>query len=329
MRGIDTGSVPTRRERWRVETERGEPDAPRREPDRPGPAGQRNQAAADGGEILRDPGRQAAERQRYRALAHRGYDPPRDQWAEAVPELRGTWEKIKEKYQYEERDEPTPTAEGGAWQGRGGRRLDAAQNAEVDRGYAGIREVAEKTIIPGVLSVEAEDPTRRLAGFDKRLKGIDRLKEKIADFLGPSSNLSAAELLDTVADAVRFTYTYSESRYSQGVLADVQRLKTRGFELDKLKNTWTSDQYKGINAQWVEPGSGARFEVQFHTQASFEAKELSHRAYERIRSIIDPSSETDREAAELAGFQSSVNATIPIPPDVSVIEDYRREKRDG
>lgn len=69
--------------------------------------------------------------------------------------------------------------------------------------------------------------------------------------------------------------------------------------------------------------------MQFHTQASFEAKELSHKAYERIRGITDPSPETDREAAELEGFQSSVNAMIPIPPDVSVIEDYRREKRDG
>ena len=64
------------------------------------------------------------------------------------------------------------------------------------------------------------------------------------------------------------------------------------------------------------PGYG--FEVQFHTKASFEAKELSHKAYERIRSIEDPGLETDREAAELEGFQSSVNAMIPIPPDMNI-----------
>lgn len=310
-------------------TERDDADAPRRALDLTEPASQQNRTADGAGEVLSDPDRQATECQRYRTLAGRDYGAAPDRWAQAVPELRGAWEKINEKYRYEERTEPTPQADGGAWHGKGGRRLDAAQNEEVDRGYAGIREAGEKTIIPGVLAVEAEDPTRRLAGFDNRFKGIDRLKEKVADFLEPSSSQSAAEVLSAVSDAVRFTYAYPESRYTQGVLADVERLKARGFELDKLKNTWTSDQYKGINAQWQEPGSGVRFEVQFHTQASLEAKELSHQAYERIRSITDPSPETDREAAELEGFQSSVNAMIPTPPDVSVIEDYRRENRNG
>jgi hypothetical protein len=128
---------------------------------------------------------------------------------------------------------------------------------------------------------------------------------------------------------VRQSGSGSETRYTQGVTYDVERLKVHGFELDKLKNTWTSDQYKGVNSQWLEPTAGVRFEVQFHTQASLEAKELSHKAYERIRSIANPSPETDRETAELEGFQSSVNAVIPIPPGVDAIEDYRREKHDG
>ncbi len=65
--------------------------------------------------------------------------------------------------------------------------------------------------------------------------------------------------------------------------------------------------------------------MQFHTKASLEAKELTHAAYERIRNIAEPSPETDREAAELGEFQGKINAKVPIPPDVSVIEDYRRE----
>jgi hypothetical protein len=326
-----------------VEIERGEADVPGHAPDQPAATERENRADAhsdaganddghdDGEGVLADPERLAAEHLAYRVTVSREYGVARDHWAEAVPELRGAWEKIKEKYEYSERHEPIPQPDAGAygWHGMGGRRLDAAQNDEIDRGYARIREVAERSIIPGVLSVEAEDPTRRLAGFDNRFKGEDRLKEKVADLLEPSSEVSAAEALDAVADAVRFTYTYSETGYTLGVPDDVERLKARGFELDKLKNTWTSDQYKGINTQWMERGTGVRFEVQFHTQASLEAKELSHKAYERIRSIADLNPETDREAAELEGFQSSVNAMIPIPPDVNAIEDYRREKRDG
>jgi hypothetical protein len=316
-----------------VEVEWGDADAPRHEPDLPRPV-DRGERAIDGSDaetegVLTDPERLAAEHQTYRAIVARDYGSVRDQWAEAIPELRGAWEKIKEKYGHEEHEEPTPQADDGTWHGKGDRRLDAAQNEEIDRGYARIREVAEQSIIPGVLSVEADDPTRHLAGFDRRFKGEDRLKEKLSDLLEPPSGLSAAEALGAVSDAVRFTYTYEETRYTTGVIDDVERFKARGFELEKLKNTWTSDQYKGINSQWLEPRARVRFEVQFHTQASFEAKELSHKAYERIRTIADPSPETDRETAELEGFQSGVNAMIPIPLDVNAIEDYRRENRDG
>ena len=107
-----------------------------------------------------------------------------------------------------------------------------------------------------------------------------------------------------VPDAVRFTLTYSAERYADGVRADVDRLKAEGFELIKLKNLWAGDQYKGINSQWRRPETGLRFEMQFHTLESLEAKELTHKAYERIRSIRlrPPSGESWRT------FQSRVNA---------------------
>ena len=228
-----------------MEVEWGDADAPRHEPDRLRPV-ERGKAAIDASDsdgapgtetegVLTDPERLAAEHQTYRAIVGRDYGSVRDHWAEAIPELRGAWEKIKEKYGYEEHGEPTPPADAGTWHGEGNRRLDAAQNEEVDRGYARIREIGEQSIIPGVLSVEAEDPTRHLAGFDKRFKGEDRLKEKVSDLLEPPSELSAAEALGAVSDAVRFTYTYAETRYTTGVIDDVERLKARGFELEKLK----------------------------------------------------------------------------------------------
>ena len=284
---------------------------------------------SDSCEVLADPERLAAEHQTYRAIVGRDYGAARDQWAEAVPELRDAWEKIKEKYGYEEREEPTPQADGGAWHGKGGRRLDAAQNEEIDRGYARIREVGERTIIPGVLSVEAEDPTRRLAGFDNRFKGEDRLKEKIADEIRSTPGTTPTQALAVVPDAVRFTYLYSETAYTAGTRNDVERLEARGFIQVERRNTWTSDQYKGINARWREPESGVMFEVQFHTQASLEAKELTHKAYERIRSMTEETPEADREAAELKEFQREVNAKIPIPPGVTEYEDYRPERRNG
>ncbi|MGH3209772.1 MAG: hypothetical protein ACRDNO_18645, partial [Trebonia sp.] len=206
---------------------------------------------------------------------------------------------------------------------------DAAQNADIDRGYARIREVGERAIIPVLREVEAEDRTRKLAGFEHRFKGTDRLKEKVADEVRSTPGTTPAQALSAIPDGVRFTYQYEEMAYSAGVRKDVDRLEARGFIPLERRNTWTSDQYKGINSRWREPGSGVIFEVQFHTQASLEAKELTHNAYERIRSTAGPTPPTDGETAELRNFQRQVNAKIPIPPGVTDYEDYRPERRNG
>ena len=109
---------------------------------------------------------------------------------------------------------------------------------------------------------------------------------------------------------MRFTLEYSESRYTDGVQADVERLQGAGYKLLKLKNLWAKDQYKGINSQWGTPETGLRIEVQFHTPQSREAKELTHRAYERLR---DPLT-SKAEETELEAYQRRVNALVKRPP---------------
>ena len=102
------------------------------------------------------------------------------------------------------------------------------------------------------------------------------------------------------------------------MLADVQRLREIGLEEVKLKNLWRDEQYKGINSQWRRPETGLRIEVQFHTSASLEAKELTHQAYERIRS---PDVSPD-ERSELEAFQRQVYGFLDPPPGTSQIPDF-------
>ena len=99
-------------------------------------------------------------------------------------------------------------------------------------------------------------------------------------------------------------------------------MKGEGFELQKLKNSWSSgDQYRGINSKWIEPETGQRLEVQFHTRISFEAKQLTHASYERIRS-----KQADAlEELVLEAFQKKVAADVPVPPGAADIPDYRKE----
>ena len=96
---------------------------------------------------------------------------------------------------------------------------------------------------------------------------------------------SAEEAVSVVSDTIRYTFQYHEARYTQGVWSDIERLKGEGFKLRQLKNSWAGEEYNGINSQWIEPDTGQRFEVQFHTRISFEAKQLTH---DRLRT--DPHS---------------------------------------
>jgi hypothetical protein len=255
----------------------------------------------------------------YRDLVDNAYGKPREAWAEALPELRAAWEKHEEKYP--ERSRLTPrTQPDGAWEADGNRRLDPDQNAEASKICAEIRKEGKDVVFPAMKRVEAADPTRRLAGLQHMLKGEDRLKEKIADELR-KPDVTVREALGMVPDAVRFTFTYSPQRYPDGINGDVARLKAEGFELVKLKNLWTDDQYKGINSQWRRPETGLLFEVQFHTSESLAAKELTHKAYERIRGSASPA-----ERQELEAFQRRVNAVLATPPGTAEIKDFP-EKR--
>jgi hypothetical protein len=298
-------------------------------PDRPPPAspdgasGRPAGRAADGAGhgSAADAERKAIAGRLLRVLADHVYGAARDAWAQALPDLRAAWENHKQRYPERSRLTPRTTPDG-SWEAGPQRRLSPEQNAEASKACADIADEGRRDILPALRRIEAAEPNRQLAGLNHMLKGENRLKEKTADELA-APGLSVREALGKVSDAVRYTFTCSPQRYAEVVRADVERLKSEGFELIKLKNLWADEQYKGINSQWSRPQTGLRFEVQFHTQESLEAKELTHPAYERIRS-----SASRAERRELEAFQRQVNAFLVTPERAAEIEDYP-EKRNG
>jgi hypothetical protein len=238
-------------------------------------------------------------------------------WDEALPSLQAAWEHHQDRYPERERATPR-THTDGSWSSGETRTLSPEQNAEATKACADIHDEGERVALPAMRQIEAADLSRRLAGVEHMLKGMDRLKEKVADALRARPGLTAAQALSIVPDPVRFTFEYSPDRYADGVLADVEHLKEIGLEELKLKNLWSDEQYKGINSQWRRPETGLRIEVQFHTPASLEAKELTHKAYERIRST--DTSPTERN--ELEAFQRRVNALLDAPPGTNEIPDF-------
>jgi hypothetical protein len=197
--------------------------------------------------------------------------------------------------------------------------VDAVYRADaISRGCDRVRETEETTVTPAMRRIEAEDPDRCLIGLEYRLKGAERLTEKVTEVMEERGH-TAEEAFAMVKDAIRYTFQYTDDGYADGVRSDCNRLKEAGFEPVDLKNSWAAEEYKGINSRWRAPENGQVFEVQFHTEASFEAKQETHGAYERLRA----QPEDEDEVRQLRAYQREVCERIAIPPGAPDIQDYR------
>lgn len=125
----------------------------------------------------------------------------------------------------------------------------------------------------------------------------------------PTRNID--EALADIKDSVRYTMTFPAegTAYTDGVNAADQRFTATGFEPVKFKNTWGSPAYQGINSFWRDPTTGHIFEMQFHTQDSFNAKMDTHELYEEVRL---PGVSEER-MQELENQQNQIFNAVPRP----------------
>jgi hypothetical protein len=210
----------------------------------------------------------------------------------------------------------------GSWRGDGNQYLDPERHAQTNDQITGIHQ-AEKKLTEHMGEAERKNGCgARLVGLEHRLKGDDRIKEKIADLWETGApDATAKEIGRQIPDAVRYTFCAEPGNY-QEVYWDIKaRLQACGYEMYYSQNHWSNIQYKGINTRWVTP-EGQRFEVQFHTPESFHAKQtITHAPYERLRNRLT----REDERRELAAFQQEVSSWIAAPEGATDIANYRKE----
>lgn len=239
-------------------------------------------------------------------------------WREAVPGFQELWRKHEEKWP-DSRRPPADRSqdEPGSWRGDSGHYLNAEENLVAEHAKQHIND-AERKATPALREIMSEVPGATLVGLEFRLKGEDRFKEKIAEELRAKPDRPVSQISENMPDAIRYTYQLEADRYVNGHWDIRRSLADHGYTLDLSRNSWNSSQYKGLNTRWRGP-DGQLLEVQLHTPESFEAKQLTHKAYERIRSPYT----ADQERDELYEFQAAVSASIPVPDGASAIPDYR------
>jgi uncharacterized Zn-binding protein involved in type VI secretion len=166
-----------------------------------------------------------------------------------------------------------------------------------------------------LLSELASSNGGKMTGLEFRLKTQESLSRKIADD-SEHMNVPVDKAAQNIGDALRYTMILAEKNYAHGANAVLTDLEKKGHKVLKVKNTWREGaQYKGVNSVLQTP-DGQKYELQFHTQSSFDTKQATHVMYEKVRAEGTP----PEEQAALVGEMSETSKKIPTPPGVQSIK---------
>jgi len=155
-------------------------------------------------------------------------------WDKAAEESRWMWGEYKRKWPPDERPPVDTSADPpGSWRADRDKYLDRAGNRRVEAACDRIAKQEREKITPAMRRVENQDPDRHLVGFGNRLKGRDRIKEKVCRRIKDLGR-SPEQAVSRVPDTIRYTFQYKEKDYAHGVTADVTRLREQGFSLSRL-----------------------------------------------------------------------------------------------
>jgi hypothetical protein len=221
----------------------------------------------------------------------------------------------------------------GGWKWKG-LELGPEANRVADEGLA-VRRAAEGRdaegnygeggLTPAMRRVEAELTHGTLVPDTEKLalKSPNRFKEKLAKMISLEPDIMPGDHAARIHDGIRYTFLFEDQFYSAGVRDAENRLACYGYKLVGRKPSWLGKEYKGINSQWRDPASGQLFEVQFHTPASWDAKQRTHDSYEKVQ---DPAT-TPEDRARLKAYQREVATSAPIPPGALEFAPYKEEGR--
>jgi hypothetical protein len=147
-----------------------------------------------------------------------------------------------------------------------------------------------------------------LVGLPHRVKTVESLTRKLNDLVAQNPTRGVEAASSQVYDVLRYTVVATDDRYMEVHDQVLDGLRQRGATVVLDANRWAGPGYRGINVR-LRVGDW-RFEVQFHTPASYEATKATRGYYEEERLAETPEARKD----ELHEMTDAIFAPIPVPP---------------
>lgn len=160
-----------------------------------------------------------------------------------------------------------------------------------------------------------------LHGLEYRIKTTESFITKVKTDV--KTGQTQEHVLNHLYDTVRYTITANKEKFTSNFNETVYKLKKIGYNTIRVKNTLADKNaaYRGVNTI-VESPSGFKFELQYHTIASFEIKQKNHILYEKTRSM-DTSKE---DIASLYEEMKKSSKSIEVPIHCEDIKSFDKIK---
>lgn len=151
-----------------------------------------------------------------------------------------------------------------------------------------------------------------MMGLAYKLKTQESLAGKL-ERKSAEKNVSVGDYGSRVADALRYTMIAPSDNYAEATQSAIDDFRRQGYRVD-VENTWGPDTpYKGVNTNLTR--DGLTFELQFHTEDSFNVKMAQHGLYETARK---PETPEDEKKAAIAQMEANM-AGLADPPGATSI----------
>jgi len=193
-----------------------------------------------------------------------------------------------------------------------GKQVEALGKMSVEERAVYAKNLENEPRITNTMKEVAQNNGAELQGLEYRIKTPSSTYEKMQE------REDAMDIKD-MNDVIRYTEIYSADKLAEGTNASLEDLKSKGYEVDRVKNTWDEENatYRGVNVVLKDP-EGQTFELQFHTQESFDLKngEL-HKLYEERRTMADD----DPRAVEIDEKMTELSSKLERPKDIDEVKN--------